>query len=166
VNEKIRAREVRLIDAKGVQLGLIPLEEALDKAKRQELDLVEVSPDSVPPVCKIMDFARYSFEQKRRLKESRKKTKSAELKELKLRPKIDPHDYSIKVNQMTEFLTKGHKVKITMRFRPQEMRHADIGIRILDKIVTDLGGIAEVESNSRGSEGARTQVMVLQKKKH
>ena len=154
-----------MIDAKGVQLGLIPLEEAIDKAKKQELDLVEVSPDSDPPVCKIMDFARYAFEQKRRLKESRKKTKTVDLKELKLRPKIDPHDYQIKLNQMTEFLTKGHKVKVTMRYRPYEMRHQEIGMQILNRIIADLAPIAEVESNSRGPEGSRMQVLVLQKKK-
>lgn len=165
VNDKIRAREVRLIDAAGEQLGLVPLEEALERAKRQELDLVEVAPDSVPPVCKILDFTRYVFEQKRKLKESRKKSKSVEMKEIKLRPKIDPHDYGIKINQMTDFLQKGHKVKVTMRFRQYEMRHKEIGQQILDKIKGDLAELAEVDGSSMGMEVARQMVIILQRKK-
>ncbi len=112
-----------------------------------------------------MDFARYLFEQKRRLKESRKKAKNVEMKEIKLRPKIDPHDYQIKVNQMGEFLTKGHKVKVTMRYRPYEMRHVEIGLNLLDKITTDLAQIAELDRTTRPPEGARVQAIVLQKKK-
>jgi len=154
-----------LIDAKGVQLGLIPIDEAIDRAKRQELDLVEVAPDSNPPVCKIMDYARYSFEQKRRMKESRKKAKNVELKEIKLRPKIDPHDYSIKLTQISEFLQKGHKVKVSMRFRPYEMRHQEIGTNILEKLIADTAEFAEVDSTGKGMESSRVHVMVLQQKK-
>ncbi|MCH8333032.1 translation initiation factor IF-3, partial [Candidatus Sumerlaeota bacterium] len=114
VNERIRATEVRLIDAKGEQAGLVPLEEAMELATRQNLDLVEVAPDAAPPVCKIMDYRRYMFENKRRQKEARKKAKTFELKEIKLRPNIDVHDYGIKMERARGFLEKGHKVKVTM----------------------------------------------------
>lgn len=165
VNEKIRAREVRLIDAKGEQLGLVPIDEALERAQRDQMDLVEVAPDSVPPVCKIMDYRRYMFEQKRRQKEAKKKTKSL-LKEIKLRPKIGPHDYETKLRHVREFLDEGHKVKITMRYRPHEMRHYESGTEILDRVAKDCADVAEVDSNSRRRESQRVQVMVLSKKKH
>lgn len=165
MNDKIRAKEVRLIDAKGAQLGLVATEEAIERALRDSMDLVEVAPDSEPPVCKIMDYRRYVFEQKRRLKESKKKTKSL-LKEIKLRPKIDPHDYEIKLRHVKEFLDKGHKVKITMRYRPHEMRHYESGTEVLNRVANDLLDVAEVDLNSRRKESSRVQVMVLSKKKH
>jgi translation initiation factor IF-3 len=165
VNDKIRAKEVRLIDAKGEQLGLVPVEQAIERAARDNLDLVEVAPDATPPVCKIMDYRRYTFEQKRRLKESKKKTKSLEMKEIKLRPNIDPHDYEIKLRHTRDFLDKGHKVKVTMRFRAREMRHVEIGTQVLTKMKGDLKEIAEPDAIGSGREGARAQVMVLAPKK-
>lgn len=165
MNDKIRAREVRLIDAKGAQLGLLPIEEAIERATRDSMDLVEVAPDSAPPVCKIMDYRRYVYEQKRRQKEAKKKTKSL-LKEIKLRPKIDPHDYEIKLRHVREFLDKGHKVKMTMRYRPHEMRHYENGTQVLNRVANDLADVAEVDLNSRRRESSRVQVMVLSKKKH
>lgn len=165
VNEKIRAKEVRLIDAKGEQLGLLTLEDAQARADRDSLDLVEVAPDSTPPVCKIMDYRRQIFEQKRRQKEARKKTKS-QLKEIKLRPKIDPHDYGIKLRRVKEFLEKGHKVKVTMRYRYHEMRHYENGTHVMDRVAEDVSDMAEVDANSRRRESRRSQTMILTRRKH
>lgn len=156
---------MRLIDADGTQLGIVPLEEALDKARRKTLDLVEVSAESDPPVCRIQDYARYIFEAKRRLKESRKKAKTVEMKEIKLRPKIDPHDYSIKLSQIREFIEKGHKVKVTMRYRQYEMRQFEVGTRVLDRLTVDIADVAEPDSANRVMDGARMQTMILQSKK-
>lgn len=165
MNGQIRARQVRLIDSNGTQLGIVALEEALERAKTQELDLVEVSPDAEPPVCKIMDYQRQIFEQKRRQKESRKKTKNVELKEIRMRPKIDPHDYGIKLNHVKEFLEKGHKVKVTMRYRGLEMRHYEIGTQILERVAADLAEIAEVDAGSHRKDAARIQSLVISPKK-
>lgn len=165
MNEKIRAPEVRLIDAKGEQVGIVPLEKALALAKEQELDLVEVAPDSEPPVCKILDYRRQTFEFKRRQKEARRKTKNLELKEIKLRPNIDKHDYEIKLRHVREFLEKGHKVKVTMRFRQRELRHAEIGTGVLQRMAQDLIEIAEVDANSNVKDNLRNRSIVLGKKK-
>lgn len=165
MNDKIRAPQVRLISATGEQLGIVALERALALAKESELDLVEVAPDSEPPVCKILDYRRQTFEFKRRQKEARKKTKSLELKEIKLRPNIDKHDYEIKMRQVREFLEKGHKVKVTMRFRQRELRHAELGTAVLDRLATDLGEMAEVDSNSNVKDSLRMRSIVLGKKK-
>ena len=165
VNERIRATEVRLIDAKGEQAGLVPLEEAMELATRQNLDLVEVAPDAAPPVCKIMDYRRYMFENKRRQKEARKKAKTFELKEIKLRPNIDVHDYGIKMERARGFLEKGHKVKVTMRYRPREMRHYEIGTQVLSRLAQDVSEIADVDQNTAGKRGVRMQSIVLSRKK-
>lgn len=151
---------MRLIDEKGEQLGLIPLDEALELAKRNELDLVEVAPDAKPPVCKIMDYQRHVYEIKQKLKASRKKSRS-QLKELKLRPGIDPHDFGIKSKRAREFLIKGHKVKITMRYRPREMRHYENGTKVLQKMREDLSDVAEIDTSPHKKQGFRSQVMIL-----
>lgn len=164
MNDKIRAPEVRLIDAKGEQVGIVTLERALAMAKESELDLVEVAPDSEPPVCKILDYRRQTFEFKRRQKEARKKTKSLELKEIKLRPNIDKHDYEIKLRHVREFLEKGHKVKVTMRFRQRELRHAELGTAVLQRMAVDLAELAEVDSNSNVRDSLRMRSIVLGKK--
>lgn len=165
MNGQIRARQVRLIDANGTQLGIVALEEALERAKTQELDLVEVSAEAEPPVCKIMDYQRQIFEAKRRQKESRKKTKNVELKEIRMRPKIDPHDYGIKIVHIKEFLEKGHKVKVSMRYRGLEMRHYEIGTHILQRVAADLAECAEVDAGSHRKEAARIQSLVISPKK-
>lgn len=153
------------MDSDGEQAGVVPIEQALERAKAKEMDLVEVAPDAVPPVCKIMDYTRYVFDQKRRIKESRKKAKNVEMKEIRMRPKIDPHDYGIKLNHIREFLTKGHKVKVLMRYRPMEMRHYEIGTQILDRLVADTADLAERDDAlPRKSDGVRTQSIMLQKK--
>lgn len=165
MNEQISAQEIRLIDEKGAQLGLIPLAEALERASRNNLDLVEVAPDSAPPVCKIMDFRRHTFESKRRQKEQRKKTKSLEMKEFRLRPNIDKHDLGIKLDRAQKFLIKGHKVKFTMRYRPSEMRHYEIGTNVLKTISDAMEDLAAVDHGARGKYIMRTQTMVLAPKK-
>ena len=164
LNERISAAEVRLIDAKGAQLGLVSLEDAMERAQRDGLDLVEVAPNSAPPVCKIMDYRRHVFDQKRRLKEARKKSRS-QLKEIRMRPLIDKHDLETKVKRMRDFLEKGHKVKITMRYRPREMRHFENGTKVMDRVAELVEDIAEIEANSRKRETARTQAMVLSRRK-
>ena len=161
MNERIQASEVRLIDAKGEQLGLVSLEDAQARASRDELDLVEVAPEAKPPVCKIMDYRRHTFEVKRRLKESRKKTRNLDLKEVKLRPNIDPHDYAIKMRRARVFLEKGHKVKVTMRYRPRELRHIEIGSGVLDKMAEEVADIATAEKSQRGIRTSRIQTMIL-----
>lgn len=135
------------------------------KAQELQLDLVEVAPDADPPVCKIMDHRRYMFEAKRRLKEAKKKTKALELKEIKLRPNIDPHDYGIKMKKAKEFLEKGHKVKVTMRYRPREMRHYEIGTKVLEQMSQDVADVAEVDTGARVKNIQRMQSMILTRKK-
>lgn len=143
----------------------MPLEKALGMAKAIELDLVEVAPDAEPPVCKILDYRRQAFESKRRQKEARKKSKNLELKEIKLRPNIDKHDYQIKLRHVREFLEKGHKVKVTMRFRQRELRHAEIGTAVLQRMAADLSEMAEVDANSNVRDSLRMRSIVLGKKK-
>lgn len=135
------------------------------KAKQEELDLVEVAPDSDPPVCKIMDYARYFFEQKRKLKESRKKAKAFEMKEIKLKPRIDPHDYGIKLMHLKEFVEKGHKVKVTLRFRMNELRHANLGRAMLRKLVAESADVAEEEPNQGREESNKVMTVILAPKK-
>lgn len=165
MNDKITAKEVRLVGADGEQVGVVPLEDALAKAQELTLDLVEVAPDADPPVCKIMDHRRYMFEAKRRLKESKKKSKALELKEIKLRPNIDPHDYGIKMKKAKEFLEKGHKVKVTMRYRPREMRHYEIGTKVLEQLANDVSDVAEVDTGARVKSIQRMQSVILTRKK-
>ena len=125
INDRIRAREVRLIGSEGEQMGTVPLPEALRIARESELDLVEVAPNAAPPVCKIMDFGRWQYEQEQRRKESRKKATNVVIKEMKFRPKIDDHDYTTKMKHVQRFLGEGNKVKLTIMFRGREM--AQIG---------------------------------------
>jgi translation initiation factor IF-3 len=159
VNDRIRAREVRLIGEGGEQLGVKALPEALSIARERELDLVEVAPNADPPVCRIMDFNRYVYEQQQRRKESRRKTTSVVIKEMKFRPKIDIHDYSTKMRHVAKFLGEGNKVKLTIMFRGREMAHPELGLRILERIAEEVGEIAIVESAPR--QDGRNMTMVL-----
>jgi translation initiation factor IF-3 len=159
INERIRAREVRLIGENGEQLGVRPLPEALAAARERELDLVEVAPNADPPVCRIMDFNRYVYEQQQRRKESRRKATSVVIKEMKFRPKIDVHDYSTKMRHVERFLAEGNKVKLTIMFRGREMAHPELGLRILERIAEEVGEIAIVESAPR--QDGRNMTMVL-----
>ncbi|MCW4572948.1 translation initiation factor IF-3 [Venenivibrio stagnispumantis] len=145
INREIRAREVRLIDENGQNLGIVPLEEALRKAEEKGLDLVEISPNANPPVCKIMDYGKYRFEQKKKEKEAKKKQKVQVVKEIKFRVNIENHDYQTKIKHIREFIQEGDKVKIWIWFRGRENIHPEIGEKLANKIIEDLSDIAMVE---------------------
>lgn len=146
VNREIRAPKVRVISHTGEQVGIIPLYEALAMAEEQELDLVEIVPGSVPPVCKIMDFGKFRYDQSKREKENKKATHQIKVKEVKLKPGIDGHDLQTKTRQAEDFLNKGFKVKITCSFRWREMLHPEIGQQIINEMCQELKGISAVES--------------------
>lgn len=154
-----------MIDETGKQLGIVSTASAIERAVSKGLDLVEVAPDAEPPVCRIMDFTKYIFELKRKQKLAKKKTVRTETKEVKLRPNIDPHDLGIKIEHIREFLDKGHKVKVTLRYRPREMRHYEIGTNLLNRLVAALSDIATVESENRGNEQVRMQTILISPKK-
>jgi translation initiation factor IF-3 len=164
INDRIRAREVLLIGDGGEQLGIKPLPDALAIARARELDLVEVAPNANPPVCRLMDFKRYEYEQQQRRKESRRKATQVVIKEMKFRPKIDMHDYTTKMRHVERFLAEGNKVKLTIMFRGREMAHPELGLRILERIADEVGEIAMVESSPR--QDGRNMTMVLHPLKH
>jgi len=159
INDRIRARQVLLIGADGHQYGVKPLPEALAIAREQGLDLVEVAANAIPPVCKIMDFGKYKYEQDQRRKESKRKASNVVIKEMKFRPKIDEHDYTTKMKHVERFLGEGSKVKLTIMFRGREMAHPDIGYRILQRVAEHVADIATVESAPR--QDGRNMTMVL-----
>jgi translation initiation factor IF-3 len=146
VNRDIRVREVQLIDTDGENKGVLLTFDAIKMAEDQGLDLVEVAPNAEPPVCKIMDFGRFRFQEQKKSAEARKKQKIIEIKEIKLRPGIDKHDYEVKMRAMKSFFEEGDKVKVTLRFRGREMAHQDLGMKVLDKVKADTLDIAKVES--------------------
>ena len=159
INDRIRARQVRLIGADGSQLGVRTLPDALAIARESGLDLVEVAANADPPVCKIMDFGKYKYEQDQRRKESRKRASNVVIKEMKFRPKIDSHDYDTKMKHVERFLEEGSKVKLTIMFRGREMAHPELGRRILEKVAERVAEIAIVESAPK--QDGRNMVMVL-----
>jgi translation initiation factor IF-3 len=159
INEAIRAREVRLIDENGQNVGVVSKFDAIAKANEAGLDLVEVSPDAEPPVCKILDFGKYKYQEQKKAAEARKHQKIVEIKEIKMRPGIDDHDYDVKMRSIRRFFEDGDKVKITLRFRGREMAHQSIGMDVLKRVRSDTETIAKVESEPR-FEG-RQMVMVL-----
>ena len=134
VNEQIRVREVRLIDDEGNQKGIVPTKEALEMAKERDLDLVEVSPNANPPVCKILDFGKYRFEQEKKLRDSKKNQKVLKLKEIRMQPKIGVGDLDTKAKHVQEFLNEGDKVKVTIRFRGRELAHTELGFDVLKEV--------------------------------
>jgi translation initiation factor IF-3 len=150
---------VLLIGDGGEQLGIKPLPDALAIARARELDLVEVAPNANPPVCRLMDFKRYEYEQQQRRKESRRKATQVVIKEMKFRPKIDVHDYTTKMRHVERFLAEGNKVKLTIMFRGREMAHPELGLRILERIADEVAEIAMVESSPR--QDGRNMTMVL-----
>ena len=149
VNERIRAREVRLIDEKGAQLGIVAVSEALRIARERNLDLIEVAPNAQPPVCRIMDFGKHKYEQGRRERESRKKTKAGEVRLLRLKPQIGRHDLDIKVRKLRELLEEGNKVRISVRFRGREMSRPEMGTGLMEIITRELSDIAMAEGSVR-----------------
>ena len=159
VNERIRAREVRLIDPDGKQLGVKALPDALVFARQLDLDLVEVAPDANPPVCRIMDYNRFKYETAQKAKESRKKATNTSIKEMKYRPKIGNGDFDTKTRLVEKFLGEGHKVKVTIMFRGRESAHPELGKKILDRIVERLEDVARVESAPKID--GRNMIMVL-----
>lgn len=159
VNERIRAREVRLVGPEGEQLGIRPVPEALAFARSKGLDLVEVAAQANPPVCKVMDWGKHLYEESQRQKESRKKQAQVIVKEMKFRPKIDVHDYETKKKHVVRFLEDGAKVKITIMFRGREMTHTELGKKILDQLADDLEEIATVEAQPKLD--GRNMIMVL-----
>ncbi|MEM9196213.1 MAG: translation initiation factor IF-3 [Pseudomonadota bacterium] len=159
VNDRIRAPEIRLIGADGENVGVIPPREALSMAQETGLDLVEISPNATPPVCKIMDYGKFKYEQQKKAAEARKNQKVIEVKEVKFRPNIDDHDYGVKMRNVVKFLEEGDKVKVTLRFRGREMAHMELGSKLLHRVAGDVEGMGKVE-NMPKLEG-RQMVMVI-----
>jgi len=163
INERIRADMVRLIDHEGEQVGIINLKEALAFADRLNLDLVEVAPMANPPVCKVMDYGKYKYEQEQKAKEARKRQTTISIKEIKLRPKIDDHDFSVKKGHVERFLKHGDKVKLTIMFRGRELMHPHLGERLLRRMAEELVELGDVESEP--NLDGRNMVMMLTPKK-
>ena len=159
VNELITAEKVQLIDENGENRGAVELQDALDQAAEAGLDLVEISPNADPPVCKILDYGKYKFQAQKKAAEARKKQKTVEVKEIKLRPNIDTHDYDVKMRSMKRFFEEGDKVKVTLRFRGREMAHQELGMALLDRVREQVEEMAKVETEPK-LEG-RQMVMVL-----
>lgn len=151
--------KVRLIDAEGENLGVVPIREALLRADEVGLDLVEISPQADPPVCKILDFGRYKYEAQKRANEARKKQKTIELKEIKMRPNIDDHDYGVKMKAISRFLGDGDKVKVTLRFRGREMAHQELGLNLLHRVRDEIAEVAKVEQTPK-LEGRQMTMVV------
>ena len=159
VNEEIRIPQVRLIDQDGEMIGVMSSREALQRAYSVGLDLVEISPNAEPPVCKVLDFGKFKYEQQKKRNEAKKKQKVIEIKEIKVRPNIDENDYQVKMRAMKSFIEEGDKVKVTLRFRGREMAHQDIGVRVLERIRSEMDGMSKVEQMPRMEN--RQMVMVL-----
>lgn len=159
INEQIRAREVRVIDENGNQLGIKSILEALRIAREAELDLVEVAAQADPPVCRIMDYGKYRFDEAQRAKESRRKSSSSSIKEMKYRPKIGSGDFDTKTRQVLKFLVDGHKVKVTIMFRGREMSHPELGKQILDRIAEQVIPTGKIESAAKLD--GRNMIMVI-----
>lgn len=159
MNDEIRVREVQLIDHEGTNRGVTPIHEAIAFAREAGLDLVEISPNASPPVAKLLDYGKFKFQAQKKAAEARKKQKTVEVKEIKLRPGIDVHDYDVKMRSMKRFFEEGDKVKVTLRFRGREMAHQDLGYKLLQRVKEDVSPIAKVEAEPM-SEG-RQIVMIL-----
>ena len=164
INTQITVPTVRLVKEHGTMVGLTSLRDALAMAADAGLDLVEISPNAEPPVCKILDFGKFKYEVQKKKNEARKKQKVIDVKEIKLRPGIDEHDYDVKMRSVTRFLAEGDKAKVTLRFRGREMVHQDIGRKLLDRVSTDLAPHAVVEQNPL-MEGKQMIMVFAPKKK-
>ncbi len=158
-NERIRADEIRLIGAEGENIGVVTPEKGMELAEEVGLDLVEISPNAKPPVCKIMDFGKFKYEQQKRESEARKKQKVIEIKEIKFRPNTDTHDYDVKMRSIRKFLEEGDKVKVTLRFRGREMAHLELGRELLQRVAADLQDEAKIE-NMPKMEGRQMIMMI------
>ncbi|WP_449301242.1 translation initiation factor IF-3 [Plastorhodobacter daqingensis] len=159
INDRIRAPEIRLIGADGENVGVVSPAKALAMAEEAGLDLVEISPNAEPPVCKIMDFGKFKYEQQKREAEARKKQKIIEVKEIKFRPGTDTHDYEVKMRSVVKFLENGDKVKVTLRFRGREMAHQQLGLELLNRVAADVAEIGKIE-NFPKLEGRQMVMMI------
>jgi len=159
VNEDIDVENVRLIDADGEQVGVVSVAEGQEMADEAGLDLVEVSPHADPPVCKILDYGKYKYEAQKKANEARKKQKTIEVKEIKMRPGIEEHDYQVKMRSVRKFLDNGDKVKMTIRFRGREMAHQDLGMRVLDRVRDELEEDVKIEQFPRTEGRLMTMIM-------
>ncbi len=162
INEEIRIREVRVTSATGEQLGIMATQDALAMAEEQHLDLVEVAPKAKPPVCRIMDFGKYRYEQQKREKEAKKKQKVITIKEVKLRPNIEQHDFDVKLKNALRFVQEGNKVKVTIMFRGRELSHPELGREILSRVAEQLGSMVTIERNAK-LEGKNMTMIVAPK---
>ncbi len=145
MNERIESDSVRLVDENGENVGVVSLDDALDRADEAGLDLVEVAPEAKPPVCKILDYGKFKYEAQKKANEARKKQKVIDVKEIKMRPNIDHHDYDVKMRAMNKFLGEGDKIKVTLRFRGREMAHQNLGLKVLERVRDDLESVSKVE---------------------
>lgn len=159
INHDIKASEVRVVDEDGEMKGVMSVADAVELAEEAGLDLVEVSPNAKPPVCKILDYGKYKYEQQKKAAEARKKQKTVDVKEVKIRPGIEDHDYQVKMRNARKFLENGDKVKVTMRFRGREMAHQDIGMDLLKRMIEELADVGKVDLHPK-MEG-RQIIMVL-----
>ncbi len=159
INHEITSMQVRLVGSDGEMVGIVSLREALERAEDEGMDLVEVAAQAIPPVCKILDYGKFNFEEQKRKAEARKKQKIIEVKEIKLRPMIDDNDYAVKMRAMIKFINEGDKVKVTLRFRGRELAHQELGMQVLVRVRDDLDEIAKVEQMPK-MEG-RQMIMVM-----
>ncbi|MDY3982969.1 MAG: translation initiation factor IF-3 [Veillonellaceae bacterium] len=159
INEEIRAREIRVVSAENEQLGIMSVRDALALAEERQLDLVEVAPNGKPPVCRIMNYGKYRYEQQKREKEAKKKQKVITLKEVKLRPRIEDHDFYVKMKNASKFLGEGNKVKVTIMFRGRELSHPELGNEVLTRFASELKEQASIEKGAK-LEG-RNMTMIL-----
>ena len=159
-NNRINSSEVQVIDSDGQNLGILNLQEAISKAKKEGLDLIEIAPNTKPPVCKIMDIGKYKYDQQKKLNKAKKKQKKIELKEIKLRPVTEVHDYTFKIKNAQKFLSKGDKVKFTIRFKGREMQHTKLGNDLMEKIKIDMETIGKVELQPKFD--GKQMIMVIQ----
>jgi len=148
INERIRVPQVRLIGSEGNQLGIVPIQKAMDLANQHELDLVEVAPQAEPPVCRIMDYSKFKYDQEKKEREAKKHQMKIHLKEVRIKPNIDEHDYQVKLRQAIGFLNKKDKVKVNLMFRGRQMEHIDLGRRVLDRFINDAQQAGKVEKDS------------------
>ncbi len=161
VNEKIRSRQVRLISADGEQVGIVPIEEALSEAKDEGLDLVEVAPNSDPPVCRVMDYGKFRYEASKKVQEARKKTRGGQMKEIKLRPNTQDHDLGFKIKNLKSFLDKKHRVKVSVFFRGREMAFMQAGEDLLERVAEEVSDVGSVDQPpSREARNRMTMVIV------
>ena len=159
-NNRINSSEVQVIDNDGQNLGVLNLQEAINKAKNEGLDLIEISPNAKPPVCKIMDIGKYKYDQQKKASKAKKNQKKVELKEIKLRPVTEVHDYTFKIKNAQKFLSKGDKVKFTIKFRGRELQHTNLGNELMDKIKVDMENVGKVELQPKFD--GKQMIMVVQ----